>query len=123
MFTKKESEDHYPPRRRRATAPPPPREVAFVAHPARVRSAVDLARSARRFGLLLLACSSFLVLLGLWSAQQRMTHTPPKAKNKLATKTLICDTDRTKARTPKRRPAFCCSRRALPGPNKKVGRD
>ena len=29
------------------------------------------------------------------------------------------DIDRTKARTPKCRPAFGCSRRALPGPNKK----
>ena len=44
---------------------------------------------------------------------------PPKSQNKLATKTLTCDTDRTKARTPKWRPAFGCSRRALLGPNKK----
>ena len=42
-----------------------------------------------------------------------------KSPNKLATKTLTCDTDRTKARTPKWRPAFGCSRRALPGPNTK----
>ena len=42
-----------------------------------------------------------------------------KSPNKLATKTLTCDTDRTKARTPKCRPAFGCSRRALPGPKKK----
>jgi hypothetical protein len=45
-----------------------------------------------------------------------------KSPNELATKTLACDTDRTKARTPKCRPAFGCSRRALPGPNKKIGR-
>jgi len=43
-----------------------------------------------------------------------------KSPNKLATKTLTCDTDRTKARTPKCRPAFGCSRRAFPGPNKKL---
>ena len=42
-----------------------------------------------------------------------------KSRNKLAKKTLTCDTDRTKARTPKCRPAFGCSRRALPGPNQK----
>ena len=56
---------------------------------------------------------------------QRRTQTPQKAKikNKLATKTLTCDTDRTKTRTPKWRPAFSCSPRALPGRNKKIGRD
>ena len=43
----------------------------------------------------------------------------PKSQNKVATKTLTCDTDRTTARTPKWRPAFGCSRHALPGPNKK----
>ena len=42
-----------------------------------------------------------------------------KSRNKLATKTLTCDTDQTKARIPKWRPPFGCSRRALPGPNKK----
>ena len=47
----------------------------------------------------------------------------PLDARELATKTLTCDTDRTKARTPKCRPAFGCSRRALPGPNKKIGRD
>ena len=35
-----------------------------------------------------------------------------KSPNKLATKTLACDTDRTKAHTPKWRPPFGCSRRA-----------
>ena len=49
--------------------------------------------------------------LPVWNAKS------PKSPNKLATKTLTCDTDRTKARTPKCRPAFGCSRRALPGPN------
>ena len=51
--------------------------------------------------------------LAVWDANSK------KNKNKLAKKTLTCDTDRTKARTPKCRPAFGCSRRALPGPNKK----
>ena len=51
---------------------PPPRPDPPSSRPAsaRVRSAVDLARSARRFDLLLLlALSSFLALLGTWSAQ------------------------------------------------------
>ena len=48
---------------------------------------------------------------------QRGTQTTfKKSPNKPAKKTLTCDTDRTKARTPKCRPAFGCSRRALPGP-------
>ena len=37
-----------------------------------MRSAVDLARSARCFDLLLLALCSFLVLFGIWSAQPRL---------------------------------------------------
>ena len=41
-----------------------------------------------------------------------------KIPNKLAKQALTCDTNRTKARTPKCRPAFGCSRRALPGPKK-----
>ena len=48
------------------------------------------------------------------------TQSFKKSPNELAKITLTCDTDRrTKARTPKCRPAFGCSRRALPGPNKK----
>ena len=59
----------------RDTTPRPPsttrgRSLPSSHTPARVRSTVDLARSARRFDLLLLlALSSFLDLPGIWSAQ------------------------------------------------------